>query len=413
MVWFLTLLMTYGGYYFADATIYDVNLGALRIQIHVVIDEDGKVVLVTDKPPNNPEARRIEKAVLLPHLTDFYSLVQERGLGFDIDLDASVQARMHAHLQKVGVGALRDPVFPPGGLEPDVWRGVRILSQRGYLEVKGGPSVHFSIVVDPDQPDAPLNLPETGPITFWWSNLGPEDPVVWPNHPILVRQLIDRFHRAGHKVGAYIQDARPEELKSLYSFPFDFYEGLPAEGVNIEDFPKDVIWVPLAGLNDKRYCAKNFKQRLGRIRNLLLYDQADIAVVEDRLDSIAYRIADRCGVWQKRRDKVLQPVADWIARGGKLGIGSGGGHLFSFTAEIAFELQTLERLGAEQKQLLRSLYSINPGLLGHAQPYLEVGRPANFVVYRQDRFWGRLIEGVVDLNFVNGKQILSRQLRLE
>jgi hypothetical protein len=391
MLIFLSLVMGFGGFHFADATVYDQKIGALRVGIHVVLDDAGKVVWVTDEEPASAGGKQIKGAVLLPHLADFYSLVQERGLGFDVDLDPAVQGRMSRYLRAAGIFKVRDPIFPPGGLEEEYWRETEVLAQRGYLEVKGGPSVHFSIVVDPDRPDDPLDLPPEGPVTFWWNDMGSGDPVVWRDHPLLVKDLIARFRASGRKVGANIQDARPDDVAALSRFSFDFYEGLPAEGVDVDLFPSRLVWVPLAGLNDKRYCAKQLEQRLGRAKNLALYPMDDIAVVQDSLETIGYRLAERCGVWKKRRDKALAPLEAWLQKGGLVGVGSGGGHLFSFTAELAFELQTLERLGADQEQLLRAFFETTPGLLGDAKPYLKVGSPANFIVYKDDRYWGRLI----------------------
>ncbi len=399
----LFMMLGFGGYHFSDATVYDPSLNSLREGIHIQLNERGLVEMTTDKPlPEKEGYDLIKNAVILPHFSDFYSLVQERGLGFDENINGETQGRMAHYLISGGFYGVRDPVFPNAGLEPVMSKHLKVFAQRGYVEVRGGPAQQFSLVLDPKGSPSDLDLPEEGPVTLWWTEMGTEQAVLWPQYPDLVNDVISFFHSKNRKVGCYIQDASATAMERLYPFPFDFYEGIPGGEVDVAKFP-NVVWIPLASLNDKRYCARNLDKGLARAGEMKLYGSLDISRAEAKLDQVRQALADRCGIWKKRRDDTLKPLKDWIEKGGALGVGSSGGHMFAFTGDIRTELDLLEGLGASQPQLLKALFQTNPELLGLEKPYLKPGKPANFIVFQKGGFWGRLVGEKVDLNFVDGK----------
>jgi len=401
------ILLGFGGYRFADASIYDESLHSMRDGIHIQLNENGLVEMVAHKPLPAVEGETlIKNAVILPHFSDFYSLIQERGLGYDENINGQTQGLMARYLIAGGFYGVRDPVFPREGLEPVMEQHLKIFAQRGYLEVKGGPAQQFAQVIDPTGNPSQLDLPGDGPVTLWWTEMGSDQPVLWPQHPQLVNDIIHYFHTQNRKVGCYIQDAGVASMDRLYQFPFDFYEGMPGAQVNVEKFP-NIVWIPLGRLNDKRYCAQDLTKGLARAGEMGLYGSLDIARAEARLEDVRRGIGDRCKVWKKRRATSFQPLRDWIARKGALGVGSAGGHLFSFTGDIRSELDLLEELGASQPQLLEALFETNPSLLGLEKPYLKPGKPANFIVFQKNVFWGRLVGEKVDLNFVDGKPFQS------
>lgn len=398
-----------GGYYFPRATIFDSGLHSLSENVFIAVDEKGVVALVSKQPFPAPEgAAVLEDALVLPHFSDFYSLIQERGLGADEDLSLENQGRIARYLRNAGFYSVRDPVFPAGGLGAAFDAYLNIQLPGGYLEVPDGPGIHFSRVLEPCRPLAPqLEAMPTGvPITLWWSSQGSGKPVKWLDRREVVRRVIAFFHQRGQTVGAYIQDAGQAEVDALASFEFDFWEGVPGVDADLtpDRFPK-VVWVPLAGLNDKRYCARFFEKRLNQVSRMGLYEKVTLALARDRLDGVAHRLRDRCSIWQKRRERVLAPLRRWIGRGGPIALGSAGGHLFSFTGDLASELETLDELGASQSQLLDGFFMHTPRLLGVADTYLRTGKPAHFIVYREDVYWGRMVGKPVDLNFSMGSLV--------
>lgn len=317
-----------GGYYFSNATIYDPSLHSLREGAHILVDEKGRVAMVTLQAPTVPQSYKVVKdALVLPHYSDFYSLIQERGLGFDDNISADSQGRIARCLRAFGIHCLRDPVFPPSGLNDDFQPALQILAQNGYLEMPGGPAAEFALLVKPETKVSALGLSETGPITLWWTDVGTGKALEWPKNPELVNRLISHAHEKNQKIGCYIQDARPADMKALYAFDFDFYEGIPADGSRVADFPDKVIWVPLAALNDKRYCARELNRNLAMVGHLGLYGALDLSSVEANLDSIRGRLSERCGIWKKRRPAVYASLREWIESDGRFAIGSAGGHL--------------------------------------------------------------------------------------
>ncbi len=394
------------GYYFPRATIFDRSLHSLRENVYISVDERGVVALVSNQPFPAPEgARVVEAALVLPHYADFYSLIQERGLGADEDLSLENQGRIARYLRNAGFFSVRDPVFPAEGLGAafDVFLDMRLSG--GYLDLPDGPGAGFGRVLDPDQPfEAQLeSLPEDAPLTLWWSSHGSGKPVRWLEHGAMVDKLIAFSRGRGQAVGAYIQDARGPELEALAKHAFDFWEGIPAVDGNLtpERFP-EVIWAPLAALNDKRYCGRFFEKRLNQVARLGLYDKATVALAQERMDGVVYRLRDRCAIWQKRRERSLAPLRRWIGRGGPVAVGAAGGHLFSFTGDLASELEALDELGLSQPRLLDAFFVHTPRLLGRQEPYLQTGRPAHFIVYRKAGYWGRMVGQQVDLNFIKG-----------
>jgi len=393
---------------FVNTTIYDPQLQSLREGATFSVDANGIVGPITyEIPPSGAGAVLISDAVVLPHFSDFYSLIQERGLGHDQDLSPSVQGRMARYFREIGLGAFRDPVFPGEAVGGAFPVHIKVLAQQGYLDLSGGPAADFSLVVDPQLPleDLARKLPVQGPITLWWTSAGSKTQLRWSQHEAWLHQLIAFLHGQQRKVGAYIQDATHAETSQLFNFAFDFYEGMPVAHISVKAFPESIIWVPLAGLNDKRYCASKLAARINRLSRQNLYDKKTLTLAQDRLDYVPGHIAERCRVWKRRRKDTLKMVDSWLEMGGRVALGSAGGHLFSFSGDILSELEALDGLGATQSQLLAAAFQHTPSLLGYDPGYLKVDKPANFIVFRQSRHWAKLVGRTVDLNFINGKLV--------
>ena len=395
-------------YHFNNATVYDAQLNGLREDVSFTVGRDGIVGPLSTGPLTAPKGAVVfEEAVILPHLSDFYSLIQERGFGHDEDFSAAVQGRIARYFRQIGMGAFRDPVFPSTAVNSAFAQGVETFAMRGYLDLPGGPARGFSLDADPGKSYADIykTLPDRGPVTLWWTAAGMGIPLAWDKHENWLKGLIDFLHQRGRKVGAYIQDASPADLKLLHSLPMDFYEGIPDADNTVAEWPERVIWVPMAALNDKRYCAAKLAARINQLAGKGLYDSKTLTLAQDRLDSVGPRIAQRCRVWKKRRTETLKLVEAWLERGGKVALASAGGHLFSFSGDILSELEALDGIGADQEQLLAAAFVHTPQLLGFRDPYLQEGRPANFIVYELEQYWVNLIGKGVALNFSGGKTL--------
>ena len=402
----LASLLWCGGFYFSDATVYDPSIHSLREGVHILVDASGKTELVVHQAPQVPEDyKTVDGALVLPHYADFYSLVQDRGLGFDENISRESQERMARHFRALGMYTVRDPVFPPAGLSEKFEDASHILAQNGYLEMKSGPAAEFALIVGPDSNFATLNLPQSGPLTLWWSDVGTGTELQWPKHPELVKRLIGWARERGQKIGCYIQDAKPADMQALYGFDFDFYEGIPGAGARVSDFPDSIVWAPLASLNDKRYCALYLDRNMAMSGKLGLYGALDLSSVERNFDVIRSKLGERCGVWKRRRKNVTASLREWLESDGKVAIGSAGGHMFAFSGDIRTELEVLEEAGATQKQLLEAAFETTPALLGDTTPYLKTGRPAHFIVYVRNGYWLSRLGERVDYNFVNGKEV--------
>lgn len=405
---FVFLLLASSGKYFTQATVYDPQINGLREGMYVLVSKDGTVRKVSSVPiPVNEEIPTFSGQVLLPHFSDFYNLIQERGLGIDEDVNMANQARMARYLCRIGIHKVRDPIFPPIGLSPLMVEALNVYAGRGYLDLAGGPGESFCNLLDAAKGvDYALEqVPAGGPVTFWWTGHGTDLTVSWLKNEAYLKEIITAFKERGQSVGAYIQDAGVREMEALKSFPFDFYEGLPAVTVDVNTWPKDVVWVPLAALNDKRYCAVDLGKRLERLYGLGLYEEADRAQAVKAESSVRSRISARCKVWRERRETTFEPLRQWIEAGGAIALGSAGGHSFSFSGDLSTELSTLEELGATQPALLEAAFVHTPKLLGDPLPYLTEGKPANFLVYESGGYWGSLVGTRVRWNYLNGKEI--------
>lgn len=405
----ILLFWAFSGHYFADATIYDERSHGLREGVHVLVGATGKVVMVTRAAiPVDAGVTVIRDALLLPHYSDFYCLVQERGLGLDQDFDLSNQAQMARYLRRIGVHKLRDPVFPSKALSELMTTMLDVYASRGYLELVGGAGEAMSQVIEPDEnlDQVVPSLPR-GPVTLWWTTFGSDKKVIWPDHPAFLTRLIKTLHGQGRLVGAYIQDAACLELSALYDQAFDFYEGLPGCTPDLSRFPANLTWIPLASLNDKRYCAVNLEERLAALVGLGLYNSDTLQRAQAGAASVRNRIADRCQIWRERRNDALGPVRAWLARGGKLALGSAGGHLFTFSGDLRSELRILDELGAEPRQLLRAAFETTPSLLGGSAPFLITGQLANFIVYSDNGYWLSRVGKPVAMNFQEGRNVLA------
>ena len=310
-------------------------------------------------------------------------------MGGDEGVSKDNQTKMARYLANLGIGAFRDPIFPRGGLSA-TWAHQEVYAQHGYLDLPGGPGEAFNLIVKPeDRPeDVAARLPAGGPVTLWWSQAGSDVSVPWVAGLERAERLIAFFHERGRKVGAYIQDATAPDLQVALTLPFDFYEGIPDQ-FSSSDLAAmgSAVWLPLAGLNDRRYCAAMLEERLPSLGEYGLYDAAVLARVHGRLDEVYRRIADRCGIWRERREQVLDWVRRWQKRGGKLAVGSGGGHLFAFSGDVRAELDTWAAIGLPVSDMLSACYRHTPDMLGYDEPYLQQGKPAHFVVYRGDARW--------------------------
>lgn len=406
-----------GGIHFSDAVVFDSQQGALREHVDILVNDAGTVEMVAYKPiPSREGYEKIEQALILPPLTDFYSLVQDRGLGVDLDIDEKAQKHMAQYLLRLGFEAVRDPVFPTDALF-EVWHpNQKVFAQAGYLELQGGPAAAFSLVVDPEKSveDAASFFPAEGPVTLWWAPGGGRTEIRWPRHPEFLHALIETAHAQNRKIGAWVQDASAQDMAAFFSFPFDYFVGLPAAMPEIDDTVRaDLVWVPLAGLNDKRYCAGFLAERLPELRKNGLFDSLKLARTQQRLDMIRGAVAERCGVWKRRRDSALKPVTDWVEGGGRLGLGSGGGHQFAFSGDIAGELQVLEYLDVPQSVLLAAVFKENRELLGLPKVTLAPGKPAHFLVWFEEALWTKRIGQAPDLIFFNGARVKAPDALLE
>jgi len=405
----LTVLLFLGltlaqGYYFSDATIYDPVEKVLREEMHLLIGADGRTVaLGFDAIPAPETATRIEGAWILPHYADFYLLLQERGLGLDEDLDPDHQRRIGEALRLLGIDQIRDPVFPAQGVSPLLKR-FEVHAQRGYVDVVGGPGAAFGLVIDTEAPLATQmeRLPKTGPITLWWTPRGRATPIRWPGHREWLVGFLEAVHARGQKAGAFVEGAREEDLLALRGLDLDFLEGMPDElsAVTVEDLP-GLVWIPLLALNDKRYCAGDLDRRLKAMGHTKLYDQITLQRAHDMSRQVQAAMIDRCKVWERRRPAVVEVLERWIANGGKLAVGSAGGHPFSFSGELKPEIDAWKDLGVGQMLVLEGVFATTPTLMGEVKPFLRVGKPAHFIVYRNDKGLENLGTRV-DINFYNG-----------
>jgi len=392
---------------FTNATIYDAELGSLREGVTVTL-RNGRMTAIDYEPVAVPDdVQVVADTVILPHLTDFYSLIQERGFGHDEDFSAHVQGRIGRYFREIGIAAFRDPVFPPGAVSAPLDGAVSAYAMRGYLDLVNGPAQGFSHALDPLAPieETIAQLPDDGPLTFYWTEGGSDRPLLWAEHRDWLTDLVAALRERGRVLGAFIQDASRADLKGLHTLELDFYEGVPLADVGIDEFPEDLVWVPLASLNDKRYCAAKLATRINTLSRQGLYDTRTLTLAQDRLDVVASRIAGRCGVWKKRRYDTLKQVEDWLEEGGKVALGAGGGHLFSFSGDILSELEALDGLGATQTQLLAAAFVHTPALLGYETGYLRIDAPANFIVYSDRRHWAKQIGRTVRYNFQDGKRV--------
>ena len=402
----LSLALFQAGHYFANATIYDADTQTMAPGYHILVDDNGQVELVARKPIQPPgEYKTVTDTTILPHYSDFYSLIQDRGLGMDSDLSGETQDRMARYFRTMGLYALRDPVFPRQGVTAALDEDTRVLAQQGYLELKGGPGRMFSLVIDPDKPNDDYPFPVSGPITLWWTDNGTGEPILWTRHEGLVQELINRFHNQGRRVGCFIQDADSQAVASANSFPFDFYEGIPKEDVDVSFFRKDLIWAPITVLNDHRYCAERVEKRLASASKLGLFGPNDLLRIQGQLDRAMSALRDRCLVWKKRRERAFLGITQWIGNGGAIAIGSAGGHAFSFSGGMEAELRNLANLGLSDKAQLAALFQHTPHLLGEQTPFLTPGKPAHFIVYDRQSDVLKLIGKRVSYNFTKGKLI--------
>lgn len=394
------------GTYFSNATTYDAATHTLRSGQHILLDEAGRVLAIGLEPIKYPQgAERIVDALVLPHYTDFYMLLQERGLGLDEDISFENQKRMAETLRQQGIDRFRDPLFPQSGVSAAV-KPERAFAQRGYVTLQGAQGAGFGMVVDPTAPmtttlDA---LPERGPITLWWTTHGADEVLKWQTQIIWVNQFIEALHQQGRKVGAFIEGARNDQLRSLAGLDFDYLEGVPDDTgfLTPANFPNRV-WVPLLALNDKRYCAVDLHKRLVPLRKQQLYDEAIIERARAASRQVAAGMADRCKVWRKRRPDVLGVVRAWLAGGGELALGTAGGHPFSFTGELGPEIDLWKEVGISDQRLLKALFTTTPSLLEPVKPYLAVGKPAHFIVYRDGTAGLSVLGKPVDLNYTRGR----------
>lgn len=394
--------------YFADARVYEPSTNSFQTGIHLLLDDKGRVKIMAKNSLQATDSKVVRGATIVPHYSDFYSLIQERGLGNDKDIDEEAQRHMGSYLMKVGMGTLRDPVFPPAGVGVTLADNLAIYASRGYLDLPHGPGEEISILLNPNEPvaEAFSALPAQGPITLWWTSYGSDTPLEWPRHDTFLKALIKAAHQREQNIGIYIQDATQLQVALAARYDFDFYEGMPKEMI-LESVPEKVIWVPLASLNDRRYCASNFAESMERAGKLGLYSQEAVDQALRANDSVRERIAERCGVWRSRRDVVLDMVKNWLKADRPIGLGSGGGHMFAFTGDLRSELRLFAELQASDQQLLKSLFQTTPKLLKVKSPYLKPGKKANFIVYAHQNDWLDSVGSAVSHNYRDGKNILD------
>jgi hypothetical protein len=408
----LWILLLGQGIYFENATVYDAKQRQMVGGMHISLNGEGTVEKVTGQSFSTPEGTIVvPNALILPHYSDFYSLTQERGLGFDQDVDSVNQAMLMNSYRRGGIFLVRDPMFPPEGIDTFFTQGVSVYAQRGYLDLEGGPAAEFAMVIDPLTPINILmdQLPETGPITLWWSSFGGERSVQWQAHLGFLTRLRDQLHRQGRKLGVYIQDATPAEIQLLENFPVDFVEGMPVDPSKAWQFFGDAIWVPLASLNDKRYCARDLDDRMIDAANRGLYGRKMVSDVRQRLQGIHTEVRERCDIWQRRRRTTLSALTAWITQGGKLAIGSAGGHPYSFSGGIRMEIAVLAEFGAKESDLFKAVFEHTPQLIGPQPAYLKANLPAHFIVYlnQAQQPWHAFVGKRVDYNFTAGQQVVK------
>lgn len=393
------------GYYFSNATVYDTQTQQLRPGMYLLVGETGRIEALGLAPISTPPGvEKIENCLILPHYSDFYSLLQERGLGFDQDLDLEHQKRMAETFRQLGIGSLRDPVFPPQGLSVAL-DFVEVFAQRGYLALQGSAGASFCVILDPKEPLEYVleKLPSAGPITLWWTSRGTQLDIKWQQHKPWLAELVRVLHRRDQKVGAFVEGATEAEVKALAGMDLDFLEGLPdnLEALRVNLLGK-MTWIPLLALNDKRYCADSLDARLISLKPLKLYDFPTLQRARGMVRQAQATMLDRCKVWKKRRPAMIEALQQWVANGGELGIGSAGGHPFSFSGELRPELGILAAAGLDEQTVLKALFVTTPNLLGSQKPAIKPGKPAHFIVYRNQTDGMNALGKPVDLNFSNG-----------
>lgn len=402
---FLWQFLAGQGFLFSNATVYDTNQKVLHEGRYLLVNGEGQLEAVgLESIPLPAGAKVIEDALIVPHLSDFYSLLQERGLGFDQDFEPGHLERMANAFLRLGIGAVRDPVFPPQAVTPalDV---MEVYAQRGYLALQGGAGARFGLVLDPEEPlnFALERVPAKGPITLWWTSRGTSDRVRWNDHVSWLDSLLEALRARGQKVGAFVEGATSAELQALREFSIDFLEGVPTDfsAVTVANFP-NTVWVPLLALNDKRYCAKDLEARMIAVKPLELYDFPTLERARGMVRQVQASMLDRCKVWQKQRPEYFAMVGKWIEAGGKVAVGSAGGHPFSFSGELHPEIELLQDLGMDSRQTLEALFMTTPLLMGVPDAYLRIGKPAHFIVYTgasaKDLPFGK----AVSMNFSKG-----------
>lgn len=412
--------VTEPGYYFRDATVLAPDGQSFIGPLYLVLNRRGKIEIAADKPIHLDEKPTVEVAgaLIVPHFVDGYCLLQERGLGGDSDEDRTVQRTMARYLTALGVARLRDPIYPRS-LLVSAWQDVQVQAQGGYLDLPDGGGAGFGVVLQAGESFETLaqRLPADGPITLWWRRPDGENNVPWGADLARTRALITYFQQQGRKVGVWWQDARPPAIQQALSLPFDFFEGLPDHLTNTDlALLQERVWLPLAALNDRRYCAEGLLESLPRLGRLGLYEDDMVRRVQGRVGEVRRRIGPRCEIWRERRPQVLSWIKHHLSGGRPLALGSGGGHLFAFSGDLSAELALLRELGADDAALLAALYDHTPALFGMPAQRLRLtaGQDADFVVYRAkgSDAWGlpqlisRMPDGV-DYNFVAGQMVYA------
>lgn len=402
------------GLYFENATLYQAADQAMVSGQHLLLDAQGRVVVLSEtalQPQLDVEV--VRDALILPHFSDFYSLTQERGLGVDQDLDVVNQAMLMNSYRRGGIYLVRDPMFPAEAIDGRFTQGIGLHAMRGYVDLPQGPSAEFSIVADPSlSVDALLmELPDTGPVTLWWTSYGGTAQVQWERNLGYVKQLRSKLHAQGRKLGVFVQDARASEIRMLEKLVVDFVEGMPAEPGTAWPTFGEAIWIPMASLNDKRYCAKDLEDRMIDAANRGLYGRKMVGDVRERLRGIHVQVKERCEIWQKRRSEVLSSISAWAAAGGKLAIGSAGGHAFAFSGGIRMELAVLAEFGVKQIDLFSALFEHTPSLIGTQPEYMQLDQPAHFIVFLNpnQQPWHEFVGKRVDYNFTAGVQVVKQR----
>ncbi|CAM2008962.1 hypothetical protein [Acanthopleuribacter pedis] len=408
------------GYYFSEATVLAPDGQSFAGPLYLLLNRRGKIELAAEKPINLPQKPPVvvEGALIVPHFVDGYSLIQERGLGGDDDETRTQQRAMARYLTALGVARVRDPIYPRSLLIP-AWSGVTPVAQGGYLDMPDGGGAGFGVVLGDGETFAALaqRLPASGPITLWWRRPESGEPVPWTADLQRTRDLIHYFHAKGRKVGVWWQDARAPEIQLALSLPFDFFEGIP-DYLNNNDLSLlyGRVWLPLAALNDRRYCADGLAESLPQLGHLGLYEDDMVRRVLGRVGEVKRRIGPRCTIWRERRPQVLAWLQQHLAAKQPVAVGSAGGHLFAFSGDIATELALWRELGADDGTVLRALYDHTPALLGMAPQRLKLtaGQDAHFVVYRlkTNVSWSlpqllTRIPGGVDYNFTGGQMVYA------